>query len=85
LRSTIPDFQRNGTISVFSNDDDPDGTGRLLGGSRIMEVDPSTGRTSVRYGGTPQQKMFSSRRGDHQYLDHGTCSSTRANRAASSR
>lgn len=66
-----PDFQANGTISVFSNNDDRTETGALLGGSRIMEVDPSTGRTRVRYGGTPQQKMFSSRRGDHQYLDHG--------------
>jgi len=66
-----PDFQPNGTISVFSNNDDRTRTGSILGGSRIMEVDPATGRTSVRYGGTAEQTMFSSRRGDHQYLDHG--------------
>ena len=66
-----PDFQPTGRISVFSNNDDRTETGTLLGGSSIMEVDPASGKTVVRYGGSSQQKMFSSRRGGHQYLDHG--------------
>jgi Arylsulfotransferase (ASST) len=65
-----PDFQPTGRISVFNNNDDGTDTGRILGGSTIMEVDPSTGRTTTRYGGTPSA-MYSYRRGDHQYLDNG--------------
>jgi hypothetical protein len=66
-----PDFQPTGVISVFSNNDDRTRDGTLMGGSTIMEVNPATGQTTVRYGGTPAQRMFSSRRGDHQYLEHG--------------
>lgn len=66
-----PDFQPNGTISVFSNNDDRTETGAILGGSTIMEVDPATGRTSIRYGGKPGQTMFSARRGEHQFLEQG--------------
>src|SRR5262245_27884937 len=66
-----PDFQPTGVISVFSNNDDRTAGGALMGGSTILEVNPATGQTNIRYGGTAKQRMFSSRRGDHQYLDHG--------------
>jgi hypothetical protein len=66
-----PDFQPTGVISVFSNNDDRTRDGSLAGGSTILEVNPATGQTNIRYGGTPKQRMFSSRRGDHQYLEHG--------------
>ena len=71
LKQHDPDFQAHGRISVFDNNDDGTPTGSILGGSHIMEVDPATGKTSIRYGGTPEQHWFSFRRGKHQYLANG--------------
>ena len=71
LKQHDPDFQAHGRISVFDNNDDGTPTGSILGGSHIMEVDPATGKTSIRYGGTPEQHWFSHRRGKHQYLANG--------------
>ena len=66
-----PDFLPNGKISVFSNNNDRTETGSKLGGSTIVDVDPANGETRVRYGGVPNQGMFTDKRGKHQNLDNG--------------
>jgi hypothetical protein len=66
-----PDFLPNGRISVFSNNNDNTPDGSLLGGSEIIEIDPATRATSIRYGGTPEQKWYSQMMGKHQYLPNG--------------
>jgi hypothetical protein len=66
-----PDFQPTGRISVFNNNTDGTPAGDILGGSQIVEVDPSTGRTEVVYGDLPGEHWSSMRRGKHQYLPNG--------------
>jgi len=66
-----PDFHPNGTISVFNNNSDGTETGTLLGGSSILELDPRSREITRRYGGIPEQPMYSSARGKHEYLDNG--------------
>lgn len=63
-----PDFLESGRISVFDNRNDGTETGSIAGGSRIIEVDPSTGKTAVRYGGLPQQRLYTDVMGEHQRL-----------------
>jgi len=73
-----PHFESNGRISVLSNNNDGTETGTLLGGSSIMEIDPrkgseldpNTGAITVKFGGTPSQKMYTEIRGKHQYLSN---------------
>ena len=62
-----PDFLPNGRISVFNNNDDGSETGTILGGSSIMEVDPTTRQTTVRYG-APSHRWFTNIMGKHQHI-----------------
>jgi Arylsulfotransferase (ASST) len=66
-----PDFLPNGKISVFSNNNDLTEDGSRLGGSTIIEVDPVSGASRIRYGGVPKQKMYTMVRGNHQNLENG--------------
>ena len=66
-----PDFTANGKISVFSNNNNWTKTGSINGGSTVIEVDPVTRETSIRYGALPKQKFFTRYRGQHQLLDNG--------------
>jgi Arylsulfotransferase (ASST) len=63
-----PDFLVNGLISVYSNNDDGTLAGSTLGGSTIIDIDPKTQRTQVRYGGVPGEPFFAPSRGKHQHL-----------------
>lgn len=63
-----PDFLPNGHISVFDNANDGTETGSRLGGSRIIEIDPVSGEYVVRYGGRPDQPLFTDIMGHHQRL-----------------
>jgi len=56
---------------VFSNNNDRTEDGSRLGGSTIIEVDPVSGETRVRYGGVANQKMYTRLRGNHQTLANG--------------
>jgi hypothetical protein len=66
-----PDFQQNGRITVFSNNNDGTLAGSSLGGSTVIEVDPVTGNAKTLYGGSPGQRMYSNIRGKHQKLANG--------------
>ena len=64
-----PDFEPNGTISLFNNNNAETQIDPALRHSTILEVDPTTGATSVKYGEGPHQRMYSEILGKHQYLD----------------
>jgi hypothetical protein len=63
-----PIFMKTGKISVFSNNNDGTKTGEIFGGSTILEIDPQDRRIVRRYGGKPDQPMYTLDRGKHQRL-----------------
>lgn len=75
-----PDFQPDGTMTIFSNNNDNTSTGTHLGGSEIVELDPTTGTTRVLYGGVPGQEMHTPLLGKHQMLPNGNILITQAQR-----
>ena len=68
-----PDFQPDGTISVYDNR-----TG--IGPSRILRVAPATGDISTVLEGTEQAPFYSWQRGKHQFLPNGNILVTEAER-----
>lgn len=66
-----PDFQADGTITVYDN-----ATGS--GESKIRRVDPKTGETSTDFSGSAEVPFYSWRRGKHQVLDNGNILLTEA-------
>ena len=66
-----PDFEANGKISVFSNNNDVTDSGSILGGSTVIEIDPVTRESSVLYGRRPGEQFFTKYRGQHQHLLNG--------------
>jgi hypothetical protein len=73
-----PDFQPNGTITIFNNRTDDTESGSHLGGSEILELDPATGRTRALYGGVAHQEMHTAFLGKHQVLSNGNMLITQA-------
>jgi len=71
IRQHDPDFQANGTITLFNNNSDDTRTGSIFGGSNITEVNPIDNQTKLLYGGQSDQLFFSNIRGKHQLLDNG--------------
>jgi hypothetical protein len=70
LRQHDPDFTADGTIAVFDNRRDG-AAGTMLGGSRILEIDPQTRHVAVRYEGNDREPFFTETMGEQQYLPHG--------------
>jgi len=71
VRQHDPDWNTRGTITLFNNNRDGSPDGAILGGSRIMEIDPVTKRSTVLYGDKAGEKFYSIRRGKHQILKNG--------------
>jgi hypothetical protein len=77
-----PDFLEDGRISIFDNNNDNTEDGSLGGGSRIIEVDPSTGLVTTRYGGSAAQALFTNIMGQHEHAGQNILiAETRAGRA----
>ena len=70
LRQHDPDFLPDGRILVFDNRDDGAG-GRLLGGSRLLAIDPTTREIETIYEGTPEAPFFTAGRGAANALENG--------------
>jgi Arylsulfotransferase (ASST) len=70
LRQHDPDFLPDGRILVFDNRDDG-AEGRLLGGSRLVAIDPVTRDVETVYEGTSEAPFFTSGRGTVDVLDNG--------------
>jgi hypothetical protein len=70
LRQHDPDFLPDGRILVFDNRNDGAG-GQLLGGSRIVAMDPVTREVEIIYEGTAETPFFTGGRGNADLLDNG--------------
>lgn len=70
LRQHDPDFLPDGRILVFDNRDDEAG-GRLLGGSRLLAVDPVSRDVETLYEGTESEPFFTAGRGKADLLGNG--------------
>lgn len=64
LKQHDPDFEPDGTISVFDN---ATGTDRSL----IRRIDPNDGSMTVEFAGSDAVPFYTWRRGKHQYLPNG--------------
>jgi hypothetical protein len=62
-----PDFQPDGTITLFDNRPG----GEPQGGSRILKIDPKTGSHETVYASDERNFFFSAYRGKHQVLENG--------------
>ena len=71
LRQHDPDFQADGTITVFNNNNDKTKTGSIFGGSNIIQLDMNNFESKILYGDKKDQKWFSAVRGKHQILENG--------------
>jgi hypothetical protein len=70
LRQHDPDFLPNGRISIFDNRRDG-AEGTVFGGSRILELDPTSGQAITVYGGNEEEMFYTETMGDHQRLPNG--------------
>lgn len=71
IRQHDPDFLENGHISVFDNRNDDTNSGEVLGGSRILSIDPVTRKITITYKGDDQNSFYTAIMGKHQYLPNG--------------
>lgn len=78
LRQHDPDFQPNGTISIFNNRMDNTTAGSVFGGSNIMVIDPASRKTRVVYEGSPENPFYTEGMGKHQFLPNGNILITEA-------
>jgi hypothetical protein len=70
IRQHDPDFLPDGRIMVFDNRRD-DSNGRILGGSRILAIDPGTRKVQTIYEGSDEAPFFSNIKGKQQFLANG--------------
>jgi hypothetical protein len=71
LRQHDPDFISGGLISVYDNRDEYAGTANVLGGSRILHINPTTNEYVKVYPVSADQPFYSQAGGKHQYLNNG--------------
>ena len=74
-----PDFEPDGTITIFDNNDDTTRNGDYWGRSRIIKVNPETYGWSVAYPTSDDQPFYSQEGGKHQLLLNGNRLITEAN------
>jgi hypothetical protein len=70
IKQHDPHFLPTGRISVYDNRADF-ADGKILGGSRILSIDPVTRDVKTVYEGDARNSFFSNTQGEHQYLPNG--------------
>lgn len=70
IRQHDPDFMENGNIIVFDNRTDEAG-GKILGGSRILEIDPNFHTFDIAYEGDEDNPFYTTLAGKQQLLPNG--------------
>lgn len=70
IRQHDPDFTDDGKIIVFDNRTDDTG-GKILGGSRILELDPSSREFNIAYEGDETNPFYTTLAGKQQVLSNG--------------
>lgn len=78
IRQHDPDFEPDGTITVFDNRTDDTADGSHLGGSRILRLDPADGSIDVLYGDRPGEEFYTDIMGKQQRLPDGNLLITEA-------
>jgi hypothetical protein len=73
LKQHDPDFQPDGTITVYDN-------ASGLGASRILRIDPMSRKTETLFAGSEAQPFYSWQRGKHQMLANGNVLVTESER-----
>ncbi len=71
LHQHDPDFTGNGWIGVFDNNYDFTERGTMLGGSRIVSLQPHTDSTKIRFPTEHSDSLYTSVQGQWQDLDNG--------------
>ena len=66
-----PDWEPDGTISVFDNRYDKSVYGGTLGGSNIISIDPKTDTAEYLYGRGEGQHFYTKQQGNHQIFPNG--------------
>lgn len=66
-----PDFYPDGTITVFDNGLAKTNSDSVLGGTRILKVDPVTNSVTPIYGHREDQYFYTNQGGKHQHLLNG--------------
>jgi len=71
VRQHDPQFRADGLITVFDNRKDDTRTGSILGGSRILAIDPLTRKVTILYQDNEENPFYSNVLGKQQTLDNG--------------
>ena len=66
-----PDFLGDGRIAVFDNNRDGTDRGTRLGGSRIVAIEPATGKTDVLFPTEESEQFYTKVGGRWQMLENG--------------
>ena len=74
-----PDFEADGHIVIFDNQDDTTRDGSKYGESRLLRVNPKDNTYSIVYPLTTDQPMYTQEGGKHQLLENGNRLITEAN------
>jgi hypothetical protein len=74
-----PDFESDGHIVIFDNQDDTTRDGSGYGRSRLLRVNPATDDYEVVYPVNDDQPLYTQEGGKHQLLDNGNRLITEAN------
>jgi len=74
-----PDFIGDGWIGIFDNNTDLGGRGEMLGGSRIVAVQPHTDSTAVQFPTDRSEPFYTRVRGKWQKLENGNMLLTESN------
>ena len=79
IRQHDPDFEADGTIVIFDNNDDTTREGSLWGRTRLLKVSPATNDYEIVYPTRTEQSFYSQEGGKHQLLENGNRLITEAN------
>jgi len=71
IRQHDPDFEPDGSIVIFDNNDDTTRTGEYWGHSRIIQVNPATNAWRVLYPTAADQPLYTQEGGKHELLANG--------------
>lgn len=78
VRQHDPDFMGGGWIGIFDNNEDWTERGEMLGGSRIVAIQPHTDSIEVLFPTPVADPFYTEKRGNWQVLDNGNLLLTEA-------
>ena len=79
VRQHDPDFEPDGTIVIFDNNNDTTRDGSLWGQSRLLQINPADNGYTIAYPTSAEQPFYTQEGGKHQLLQNGNRLITEAN------